>query len=232
LAKKEMAAVLILTFLSIAVTGGILYLVFSLLSGHNPGKRKVQDDLDRMKKELDPYVKDLVPIHKEELELFSLSQIHQLSRRKTRTARGVYTTIFHEPILAYSYKRYLSKKLNAVMYARTSDHEFAFRIKDGEVRVVIDNQLVGVIKNNDALYSAKDNRMIARIGRDQEAYLPVFVHNREVAQVARTPKVAAEKLLSTRAFSLVKGDLNKEEQQLLLSLSILELVNREVVPRQ
>ncbi len=223
-----MAAVLILTFLSVAVTGGILYLVFNMLSGYNPGKKKVQQDLESMKKELEPYARELVPITKEELELFSLSQIHQLSRRKTRTARGVYTTIFHEPIVAYSYKRYLSKNLNAVLYARTANHEFAFRIQGQEVRVVINNQLVGIIKNNEALFSARDNRMIARINRDNEAYLPVLIHNREVAQVARTPKGGAEKLLNTRAFSFVKGDLSKEEEQLLLSLSILELVNREL----
>lgn len=226
-----MAAVLILTFLSVAVAGGLLYLVFNLMTEYKPGKKKVQQDLKKMKDKLEPYAKDLVPINKEELELFSLSQIHQLAKKnKTRTARGVYTTIFHEPIMAYTYKRYLSSGMNAVLYARTANHEFAFRIQGTEVKVVIDNQLEGTIRNNDTFYSIRDNRMVAQINRSNTAYLPVLVNNREVAQVSLPVTGNQEKLLSSRAFSFVKPNLDKEEEKLLLSLSILELVNREVNP--
>ncbi len=224
-----MSAVVILTLLSIAVTAGLLYLLFNVMTEYNPGKRKVQADLKKMKDALSPYLGNLVPINKEELELFSLSQIHQLSKKRTRTARGVYTTIFHEPIMAYSYKRYLSSKLNAVLYARTANHEFAFRIQKGEVKVVIDNVLVGTIRDNNVLYSVKDNRMIARINRAvHESYLPVLVNDREVAQVAVHAPGNKEKLLSSRAFAFVKSDLSHEEEKLLLSMSILELVNREL----
>ena len=61
-----------------------------------------------MRTEIAPYVEDLVPLESEELELMSLNQLNQsLKKGMTTTAKGVFTSIYQEPLVAYSYKKYI-----------------------------------------------------------------------------------------------------------------------------
>ena len=69
--EPTMMGVIILTALTVLVVSLGLFLVFRVLGNYRPGKRRVQQDLQKMREEVAPWVKDLVPISKEELELFS-----------------------------------------------------------------------------------------------------------------------------------------------------------------
>ncbi len=222
-------AVLILTALSVIVTSLILFLVFRVLGNFRPGKRKVQEDLKKMKAEVEPWVKDLVPISKEELELFSLGQINQaFKKRVTTSSKGVFTTIYNEPIVAYNFKKYVSRKFDGVLYARTANHEFAYRIKNNEVKVVIDNELVGTLKDNGVLYGGRRNKMIARINRESELELmPIIVNDKEVGNLVKALPAGKKKAVNSRAFEFVKENLDEEEKKVFLSLAIFELVRRE-----
>ena len=221
-------AVVILTALTVLVTSLVLFLAFRVLGNYKPGKRRVQEDLKKMKEEVAPWVGELVPISKEELELFSQGQINQaLKKRMTTSAKGVFTTIYNEPIVAYNFKRYIAKEVDAVLYARTTTHEFAYRIKGGEVKVVIDNELVGTLKDNGVLYGGRRNRMIARINREEGLELmPIIVNDKEVGNLVKALPPPKTKSVDARAFEFVRDDLNEEERKIFLSLAIYELVQR------
>lgn len=206
-----------------------LFTMFKMWSANRmPGKKKRERVVRELKEEMDTWSADLVPLNKEELDLFSLAQDKQVVKTGAgATAKGTFTTIFHEPVVSYSYRRYLGSKVNELLYARTAEHDYVFWTEDGETSLEIDNQLVGTISGK-ALLGARTGKPIARIaGEARENYLPISVGNREVGAITTTPTNTKDPL-SQRAFEFIPDDLNDKEEQLLMSLATLELVRRSL----
>jgi hypothetical protein len=218
-------------FFLITMLVGVLGLLFLMrvFANFKPGERKLQADLQKMREEIGQYGGELAPIDKQELDLFALDQVNRvLKKRATLTAKGIFTTIYHEPVAAYSYKRYVSSKLNALLYVRTAEREYVYRFKDKEVQIIVNNRPLGTIKENGVLYSAADGKMIARINREgTQGLLPVVTPSRELGSIVATLP-GAKPVLSTRAFEFVKENFNEEEETLFLSIGLLELVKRSV----
>ena len=216
-------ALVIFSIISIAAISLLYYLV----SNFQPGSNKITSDLNKIKAEVDKWVPDLVPFHEEEFELLSLNQINQVKKKGiSRTAKGVFTTIYHEPVFLYAYKRYLGKAHNAILYARTADREFLFRIRPQQMELRIDNQLVGAIKEGGLLYSARTDRLLGRINASTGEQLQhIIVGDRDLATL-QGPEAQTNDL--SRAFEIVQSDLSKDEELILQALTIYELVNREI----
>lgn len=225
----KLISMAILTILFILITLAALGLLFTILTKFSPGEKRIQAELQRMRQDMDTWVDDLVPINREELELFSLTQIkNSISKRLTTSGKGIYTTIFEEPIVAYSYKRYLGKEASALLYCRTAEHEYAYWIRPKGVQVIIDNQLVGTFnRENGVLYGAKSKKMLARINRNEKKITPIVVGEREVASMVKALPPGKNEI-STRAFQFVRDDMTEQEEMLVLSLSLLEMVQDSV----
>ena len=191
-----------------------------------PGKKQRDRALAELKADMDTWSAELVPLNKEELDLFSLAQDKQVVQTgAATTAKGTFTTIFHEPVVSYSYKRYLGKKVNELLYARTAEHDYVYWTEDGKTELEIDGQPVGHIEGG-AIFGAKSGKKLASIAPSaKESYLPVSVGNREVGALT-TVQPSKEDPLSQRAFEFIPDDLNEKEEQLLLSLATRELVKR------
>ncbi|MBK7872271.1 MAG: hypothetical protein IPJ74_17145 [Saprospiraceae bacterium] len=130
-------------------------------------------------------------------------------------------------MLAYSYKRYISSGVNALLYARTATHEYAYWVRNNkEIQILIDNKLVGTLLKDGGLYDER-KRMIAKINLTQPELAPVVVREREVASLVKT-EVKKDNVLSPRAFQFVKSDITEEEEKIFLALATLELVQRSV----
>ena len=205
-----------------------LVLLVRIFSSFAPNSRKLQQDLDKMKEDMDKWAGDLVPMTREEVDLFSFNQEkHVLRKSFGKTAKGIFTSIYHEPILAYSYKEYIGPGKNALLYVRTGSQEFVYRISKTGIDVLVDREQVGTLKEDGVLYNKRGNRMLAQINREAGEFLPVLVNDREVANVARLKKGAGSKL-SQRAFEFVKGDMSKEEKDVFLSLAVLEVIEQSI----
>ncbi|MCB0578707.1 MAG: hypothetical protein KDD10_05295 [Phaeodactylibacter sp.] len=214
-------------FTLLLAAAGVILLV-RIFSNFAPGSRRLQQDLDMMKEDMDKWAGDLVPLTREEVELFSFNQEKHVMRKGFgKTAKGIFTSIYHEPVLAYSYKEYLGPGKNALLYVRTGAQEFVYRISKKGIEVLVDRERVGVLREDGALFNNKGNRMLARINRDAGEFLPVLVNNREVANVARMNKGESSKL-GQRAFEFVKDDMSKEEKDVFLSLAVLEVIEQSI----
>ncbi len=211
----------------IALVSGIaIYSLYQFLINFQPGKSKIKTDLQKMKAEIQPFVDQLVPWTKEEMELLSVNQINKKVKKGiTTTAKGIITSIYHEPLIAWSYKRYVPPENNAVIYARSSHHEFVFRIKKDKTELKIDDQVIGTLRENGVLYSSKTKRLKARINRHMdELFLPVLVGEKEVASLINPEKTTKT---NPRAFEFL-SEMDKEEEAVLLSLAIFEFVKNEL----
>ena len=218
---------LILSFLAVfSVASVAVYLLYQLLTNFQPGKSRVLADFRKMRDEIKEWSDQLVPWSREEMSLLSLRQVNQkIKRGMTKTAQGIFTSIYHEPLVVYSYRRYIASKENAILYARTSKNEFAYRINKKGIDVNIDGQYAGVLKDNGGLYGGRRNRLLARINRDDELKLhPIVVGDKEVASVQNPNKTDKH---NPRAFQFLQPMENKEEK-MFMALAILEMVQESL----
>ncbi len=219
----------------LAVLAGLLIvggLGFTSIIAKNmaPSQKRLKMEQQRLKEDMDQWAGQLVPINKEELELFSWGQDKQVLRKGiTTTAKGIYTTIYHEPILAYSYREYIGKaeKRNALLYARTAEHDFVYWIRKGEGTLFIDGQEVGKLSKDGVLRGKRTGKAIAERSLDEQQMMPVKVGNKEVGSLS-LPSTDASKGLHERAFNFLKPNINDKEEQLFLALALEALV-KEVV---
>ena len=221
-----MALFALFTFLLVAIGSVILASVFF---NFMPNNRRIDADLQKMKADMNKWAGDeLVPLTDEELELFSFNQEKQVMRKGiTKSAKGIFTSIYHEPVVAYSYKEYFGSGRTALLYVRTSEHEFVYRLSKKGVKIGIDNQDVGTLKEDGKLYGAKSKRLLARIHRKDELQLsPIVINEKEVASVGRYEPQNDK--VGKRAFEFVREDMSKAEKEVFLSLGILEVIDQSL----
>jgi hypothetical protein len=209
---------------------GTLVTVSVFSSNMAPNQKRMERESQRMREDMDQWVGDLVPLTKEEMELFSLGQQKQVLRRGLSvTAKGIFTTIYHERVLAYSYRRYLGKeeKPNALLLARTAAHEYRYWIRKGVGTLYIDGQEVGKLDTAGELRGKRTGKTLASVKREANRLLPVSVGGREVGSLVRPQKDQA-KGLPDRAFEFLRDDMDEKEEQLFLALVVKELVDSTV----
>jgi len=217
-----------LLIISVALLVAVMVFFKMWSANRMPSKKQRGRAMREMKEEMDNWSADLVPLNKEELDLFSLAQDKQVVKTGAgASAKGTFTTIFHEPVVSYSYRRYLGKQVNELLYARTAEHDYVYWTENGKTSLEIDSQPVGTIDKG-VLFGSKTGKQIASIGTiARENYLPVSVGNREVGAITTLP-LAKNDALSQRAFQFIPEDLNEKEELLLTSLATLELVRRSL----
>ncbi len=218
----------ILVILSVVVVLGLLLLLKLYSKNSMPSKKRQNAAIKELAADMDTWVDKLIPLNKAELDLFSLSQDKQLIKTGLgTTAKGVFTTIFQEPVVAYSYKRYLGSKPNELLYARTGEHTYVYWTKNGQTELHIDEQAIGRIDQK-VLYGAKSGKELARITTTaRQNYLPVKVGTREVGAL-NMEKPKGKEAVSQRAFQFIPEDLSDQEEQLFMALATLELVKQSL----
>lgn len=209
---------------------GTLIAVSILANNLAPNRKRIERETQRMREDMDQWAGDLIPITREELELFSLGQDKQVLRRGiSTTAKGIFTTIYHERVLAYSYKQYMGDKErpNALLLARTAEHEYRYWIRKGEGTLFIDDQEVGRVDRSGELRGKRTGKLLAKVKQDGQKLLPVTVGGREVGSLAPA-KSSEAKGLHDRAFEFLREDMDEKEEQLFLALAVKELVSQTV----
>lgn len=221
----RLAFFLVLLILSALAAAGLVYFIYKSISNLTPNRSKINEDIEEMRSEISNWYKDLVPWDKEEMKLLSFSQVNNLLRKRFgKSAKGIFTSIYHEPLIAYNFKKYFASSKKAVLYARTSHHEYIYKVEGDQTTVLIDNQKVGVLDKQGALRGGKNNRLLAQINRTTEVLSPVMVNNREVASLVN-PSLSDKE--NPRALEFVH-DMAPKEEAVFLSLAIHELVMREI----
>ena len=216
-----------LAMITILALGAIgIFLGLKLLENYRPGRNKIQKDLVKIKAEMKPYVSDLVPVNREELGQLSLNQIKKSTKKGiTQTHRGVFTTVYHEPLIAWTYRKYVGSKENALIYARTQNQEFTYRIKKKGVEIMADDLILGMMDDKGVLHPRKGKKALAMVNRSsQELGLPVIINNREVGSLSNSQMVSKS---NPRAFQYI-AEMTEEDEKIFLALSIYEMIKNSI----
>ncbi|HMQ49914.1 MAG TPA: hypothetical protein PKA00_20870 [Saprospiraceae bacterium] len=210
---------------TLAAIGVGIYSLSKAFPNFQPADKKILEDLKSIKAEMQTWMDELVPLTKEELELFSFDQTKQHAKKGlTKNQRGIFTSIYHEPLVAYHYREYLGNNRNALLYARTANREYIYRFKKSSVQVVSNQRELGVLQG-DQFYEPRQKQVLATLNRKQEEWMPLVVKQREVAAIAKR-KAADKSKLGQRAFDFIRDDMSDSEREIFLSLAILEVIEQ------
>ena len=202
---------------------GIFYLIARALGriNFNPESQAWKKTLEALRDRLKTQAAGaLVPWDREMLSLLSLNRLNAKKPGLFNSvSEGVFTTVFQEPVLAYSEQK---SGGTAVIVARTSDREFIFRLKGKETEIWLNGQPFGIFVEGSLIAAGRNGRLLAQVNRDPaEAQFPVTLGSAVAASIANPAKADAP---NPRALTLLR-ELATEEEHALLALTILVLVS-------
>jgi hypothetical protein len=215
---------ILLTFAAL----GVLYIIKvmgSFFINTQGVKSQIKTDLKRMSTELEEVVDQLSPWEDKDLDLLSVEQVDLKKKPGLHTQfSGVLSNIYHEKIVAFSYKEYYHKKKKSILVARTSAHNFSYKITKKAIEIFRDNVYLGTLKANGSFF--QENTIIAHVDQSRTmSLIPISIHGKQVASLVN-PTNHAHK--NARALKLIE-ELSDDDRELLLSLSIFELINRSLI---
>ncbi|MBK6621626.1 MAG: hypothetical protein IPH04_15095 [Saprospirales bacterium] len=191
----------------------------------NPLAARISRDMAAMRNELAPWKEKLVPIMPGEWDLLSSQYVPQDGRRrKGAPLKGLFSTIYQESVIAWSYREYQDQNHTALLVARTCKQEYLFKRVGREVEVVIGPYRVGALSADGRLISSRKKELLAQLGKPNGTYIPVLVYGHEVGAIALPSDTPVP---MPRAFSFVQ-DMAENEMELFLALAIYELVRQKI----
>ncbi|MBL7776297.1 MAG: hypothetical protein JNK89_09870, partial [Saprospiraceae bacterium] len=155
---------------------GVVYVIgktFGSLVG-NPESKAFKRVLDNLRNRLKAASAELVPWDGEMLSLLSLNRINEKKPGWFRAfSMGQYTTIYHEPVVAYATQRFGNVSVTVI---RTSDREYVLRRKGKETEIWLNNQPLGLLVDGALLSPGKKSQLLARLDRKpEEAQHPLLL---------------------------------------------------------
>jgi hypothetical protein len=179
--------------------------------GMAPGAKKINHDLAAMRQHCKPIVEQLIPWEAEkELELLSL-KVNFMSQKRglDKIVIGTIHSIYYEPMVTFAYRDYVKGQRDALLYCRTKNLEFIYRLKRKTTDVYFNGKPVAVLDEAGVLHGMTSKKVIMVQGKDiGHMFNPARPHNEQ-----------------QRAF-FVLADLDEEDEYILLALGLYELVIR------
>ena len=186
-----------------------------------PSQRRIQADLTRMGHETQHWRDALIPWEQDqEMELLSLNRESKWVKKSfDRYLKGVFYSIYHEPMLAYAYKRYLKGGNFDLYFATTRTHQFIYHKHKSRTDFFVDGEHIGYITPDWLMYSNR-RRMLGRRTRFSDDFFTVTIWDQEAAHL-RDPRSVDR--VNPRAFEIMVN-MSEKEQLLLMALSFLTMI--------
>lgn len=212
---------IVFTAIAVSALGFIAYQLSSFGWFMKSSGGHAQADIKAVLDKASDQKASLVPFDLDELKLLSQQQLNkQVSRGISTDTSGTFTSIYHEPLISYSYKDFLGSD-KALLAVATKDDTWLFRMAGGHTEVMLNESHVGRITPVGVLLSSIDGRELARIDV-QEGRERFAVHLRQgIVGYLTNPSLSHD--FNTRAVHLL-SDLDSDEVQLFLSVVLLVMV--------
>jgi hypothetical protein len=195
--------------------------------GMAPGAKKINLDLAAMRQHCKPIVEQLIPWEDEkELELLSLNVNFMPQKRGLdKMVFGSVQSIYYEPMVVFGYKDYVKGQRDALLYCRTKNLEFIYRLKRRDTDIYFNGNHVAVLDHAGILHGMRSKSTLGGVRSYSNDLLSIIVQGKDVGHLFNPSRPHNEQ---QRAFMLMTN-LEEEEEYILLALGLYELVTRVLV---
>lgn len=186
-----------------------------------------RNNLEYEVKPLRPFIDAdaLIPWSDEEVQLLSLQLEHKTKKSFFNTVvSGSFKTIYAESVISYAYQNVYTGTKKGLILAKSKNHEYVYRLRQGVAEVYINGNMVGIIDYQGRLISTRSRKVLAMIEQSTGNIQEITVEDVKIGSLNKPTRDAA---LHQRAVQLFKATSNKGVQ-LLVSLVIFEVLKRNV----
>ena len=203
-----------------AIGGAIAAVTVGALRAAFPaGRSQYKKDVALLTDEFEAREAELAPLNDKELERFSWNIL--LEKKKGGIERGQITSVYHEPLIYFGFKKYWSPGTNrALLYARSKAYEWIFFSSGKKVEVAVNGKPVGLLLPDGSLIDRK-KKVIAKLTRrtGQEMW-PITVGGKELGGLTN-PKFKHSEL--ARAFQFTVP-MTHSQRGAFLAVAIYEML--------
>jgi len=213
-------------FTFVLAIGFIIAQLMDFFLSINSGSGQTRNDIAELKSKIATYIAGLVPMSDKELELLSINQTGtSVSRGLATIKSGSFTTIYHEPLLAYAYKKYKYPADKSLLLISSEEDDFIYMINGGKTEVFINNTQLGFVESDGSLYDPKSNDLLAKIEANHAlSSHPVQIGKREVGEIVNA---RLNESPNPRAYQFLEP-MDEEESKIFKALTFLSLVEETV----
>lgn len=194
------------------------------LFGLSPGEKRINQDIAKMRELTRLPAYDIIPWEKEgEMELFSLNITHQTKKDgMDKIRQGVIQSIYFEPMAVYAYKDYVKGTRESLLYCRTKEAEYIYRLLKNRTDIYFNGKLTASIDLNHVMVGHRSKQILCRITQDTYDWMGIRIGKELVAQVFDPTRPHASQ---QRAFSIY-GKLAQEEKLIVQAAGFYALLTR------
>lgn len=199
-------------------------LMLSFFVGTKSVRRQMERDLKTLDRLMGEFKDGLIPFEEDEFKLLSSNPVVKKSKKSNVLfSRGVLSTIYQEPLLAFSLKEN-RRDNNVLLLAHSDKNKYQLNFKDGETDVYLNEEHIGFISNNHEFID-NSNEVVGRIEQQLgDKYAKVLLHEVDTAHINVFTQNMGE---SERVFSLFHDFKHEDsEEMVLLTLYYLFIENR------
>lgn len=199
--------------------------LLSFYVGTKSIKRQWQRDLRYLKSLIGEFKDGLIPFEESEFKLLSINPVLKKSKRTSATySRGVLSTIYQEPLIAFSFKEnYKDDKL--VLLAQSDKNSYQLNFTGLQTEAFVDDKPVGIINDRNEFIDINNNKVAGIQQSIGEKYARIFLNDKDTAHinVKGTDSVSE----SERVFSLFHDFKHEDsDEMILLTLYYLFIENK------
>jgi hypothetical protein len=208
----------------VAAVGFIIIQVIRFFISINSSTGQKRRDVEQLKLKMVDQVKALVPMNLAELELLSVNQSGVTTTRGLNSVRtGSFTSVYHEPLIAYAYKQYPAD--SSILLVSTASDDYIYKSEGERTQVFLNNSELGIIDANGNMYDPRTKKQLARIEADQVlSSHPVKIGEKEVGEIVN---LRLNESPNPRAYQFLEP-MDEREEKIFKALTFLSLVEESV----
>ena len=210
----------------VAAVGFIIIQVIRFFLSINSSSGQKRRDIEQLKLGMVEQVKELVPMSLTELELLSVNQSGVTTTRGLNSVKtGSFTSVYHEPLITYAYKRYNYPTESTILLVSTASDDYIYKSEGNRTQVFLNNSEIGIIDSNGNMYDPRTKKQLARIEADEVlSSHPVKIGEKEVGEIVN---LRLNESPNPRAYQFLEP-MDEHEEKIFKALTFLSLVEESV----
>lgn len=199
--------------------------LFSFYAGTKSAKRQRQRDLRYLRSLINEFKDGLIPFEESEFKLLSTNPVIKKSKRtRASFSRGVLSTIYQEPLIAFSFKESF-RDGKQILLAQSDKNSYQLSNRGAVTEAFVDDVLIGIINDQNEFFDTNKNKIAGIQQPLGEKYAKIFLHDKDTAHInVKGSDTISE---SERVFSLFHDFKHEDsEEMVLLTLYYLFFENK------
>ncbi len=195
---------------------------FKILDYLSFGKNRVAKEKENLLELVHSMSSALIPWSRKDAELLSFG-VSDKKIYKGDSSKGIFISIYDEPIMAFATKEFNRAKLVKMVMAHTRNHKFFYMETPKSVQCYFNDQQIGFLKDDYLFYSMK-KRLAGRINSGgHDSYSSVVYKDAELGLIN---PLAFDSPFHKRVFELVNDKLTTEGEIILMCMTFYYLIDK------